>query len=143
VKASSPVAISFLPLGIASCAQMAQADTADANCEGRKNGDTYSLKPIVTFNSSSYGNNGYNNNAYGAAGYGAANGSSECQRGFFNDAIKGRQYDQNRHPQDYKDGFRAGEGARAGHDNSGYANGNSSNGDYSINRMSNSGFEVV
>jgi len=203
VKASSTVAISFVPLGIAGYAQMARADTADANCEVRKdgekmkdksgpctfgqrpgyidialkNGDTSSLKPtgsanhykgqkgikavrtsaggntqdfkweggrklIVTFNSSSYFNNGYSGNLYGAAGYGAANGSAEYQRSV-NDAIKGRQYDRDRHRQDYKDGFRAGEVARAGHNNSGHANGNSGNGNCSINRMSNDGFEVL
>lgn len=37
--------------------------------------------------------------------------SKEYKRGY-NDALKGHPFDQNRHPQDYKDGFRAGEEAR-------------------------------
>jgi len=37
--------------------------------------------------------------------------SKEYKRGY-NDALKGHAFDQNRHPQDYKDGFRAGEEAR-------------------------------
>jgi len=37
--------------------------------------------------------------------------STEYKRGY-NDALKGHSFDQNRHPQDYKDGFRAGEEAR-------------------------------
>ena len=53
---------------------------------------------IITF--SSNGNNGSEHNQ--------GNGSSEYKRGY-NDAIKDRPYDQDRHPQDYKDGYRAGE----------------------------------
>jgi hypothetical protein len=53
---------------------------------------------IITFQSR--GNNGY--------GHNQGNGSPEYKRGY-NDAVKGRPYDQNRHPQDYKDGYRAGE----------------------------------
>jgi len=37
--------------------------------------------------------------------------SKEYKRGY-NDALKGHPFDQNRHPQDYKDGYRAGEEAR-------------------------------
>lgn len=37
--------------------------------------------------------------------------SKEYKRGY-NDALKGHAFDQNRHPQDYKDGYRAGEEAR-------------------------------
>jgi hypothetical protein len=37
--------------------------------------------------------------------------SAEYKRGY-NDAMKGHAFDQNRHPQDYKDGYRAGEEAR-------------------------------
>lgn len=37
--------------------------------------------------------------------------SVEYKRGY-NDALKGHAFDQNRHPQDYKDGYRAGEEAR-------------------------------
>ncbi len=37
--------------------------------------------------------------------------SLEYKRGY-NDALKGNAFDQDRHPQDYKDGFRAGENAR-------------------------------
>ena len=75
--------------------------------------------------------------SYGGASAAAAGGtSSEYKRGY-NDAMKGHAYDQNRHPQDYKDGYRAGEEARAG------GGGHSGSSDYSINRMSNGGFEVV
>jgi len=180
----------FVVLAALSWVQVAKADSMEAACEVRKdgekqkgksgpctfgqrqgyididlrNGDTVSLSPtnqanhfkdqkgnkvvrtgtgsdrqeykweggrrvIVTFATSP---------SYGGASAGAAHGSSEYQRGY-NDAIKGRQYDQSRHPQDYKDGFRAGEEARQG--GGGY--GHSGSSDYSINRMSNGGFEVV
>ena len=185
----------FVVLAALSWVQVAKADSLEATCEVRKdgekqkgksgpctfgqrqgyididlrNGDTMSLSPtnqanhfkdqkgnkvmrtgaggntqeykweggtrvIVTFATSpSYG-------GASAAGYGAGNGSSEYQRGY-NDAMKGRQFDQNRHPQDYKDGYRAGEEAHAG--GGGNTGGHSGSSDYSINRMSNGGFEVV
>ena len=44
----------------------------------------------------------------GGSGHHPGNGSSEYKRGY-NDAVKGRPFDQDRHPQDYKDGYRAGE----------------------------------
>jgi hypothetical protein len=197
MKSTTALSAIFLAMAMSGWIHIAQADSLEANCEVRKdgdkqkgrsgpctfgqrqgyididlrNGDTMSLSPtnqanhfkdqkgnkvvrtgaggntqeykweggtrvIVTFPTSpSYG-------GASAAGYGAGNGSSEYQRGY-NDAIRGRQFDQNRHPQDYKDGFRAGEDARGGHNSSGYGNGNSGHGDYSINRMSNGGFEVV
>ena len=138
--------------------QFAEADTRQANCEVRKNGETkqgksgacsfaqrqgyididlrngdvYNLRPgnqanhyrdqkgnkvvrnelqwhagvqvggrqmiIIMF--PPHGNNGY--------GHNQGNGSQEYKRGY-NDAVKGRPYDQDRHPQDYKDGYRAGE----------------------------------
>jgi hypothetical protein len=196
MKSTATLSAIFLAMAMSSWTHIAQADSLDATCEVRKdgdkqkgksgpctfgqrqgyididlrNGDTVSLSPtnqanhfkdqkgnkvvrtgtgsnrqeykweggrhvIITFATSpSYGS--------GAAGYGAASGSSEYQRGY-NDAIKGRQFDQNRHPQDYKDGFRAGEDSRGGNNGAGYGNGNSGHGDYSINRMSNGGFEVV
>lgn len=62
--------------------------------------------------------------------------SSEYQRGY-NDALRGRAFDDYRHPQDYKDGYRAGEAAR------GRSGSGSSGGEYEINRLSNGGFEVV
>lgn len=40
------------------------------------------------------------------------NTSSEYDRGY-NDGLKGYAFDNNRHPQDYKDGFRAGENQRS------------------------------
>jgi hypothetical protein len=193
MKASTVLAASILALGVMGHSSPAKADSTEANCEFRKdgdkmkgksgpctfgqrqgyididlrNGDTVSLKPsgnadhfkdqkgikvvrtraggntqefkweggkklIVSFNA--YGSNN-GNGSYGAAGYGAANGSSEYRRGY-DDAINGRRFDQNRHPQDYKDGFRAGEDSRGGQNHSG-------NGDYSINRLSNGGLEVV
>jgi hypothetical protein len=69
-------------------------------------------------------------------GYGGGT-SSEYQRGY-NDALNGRQFDNDRHPQDYKDGYRAGEDARRGGSSS-----NTPAGGYEINRLSNGGFEVV
>jgi hypothetical protein len=90
----------------------------------------------------SYGNgyNGnYNNGGYGAASYGAGSHSSEYQRGY-SDGQRGT-WDQDRHSQEYKDGFRAGEQSRGGgHSNSGK---NSGDGEYYINRMQNGNFEVV
>jgi hypothetical protein len=195
MKATAILLFSILALGLAGYVHPAQADSTQANCEVRKdgekqkgksgpctfgqhqgsididlrNGDTCSLKPtgnadhykdqkgnkvvrtraggntqefkweggrkvVVTFNADSYGGN-----AYGTAGYGAASGSPEYQRGY-TDAANGRPFDQNRHGQDYKDGFRAGEDSRGGPANKGNDNGN---GDYRINRLSNGGFEVV
>jgi hypothetical protein len=69
--------------------------------------------------------------------------ASSPSYGGASDAMKGRAYDQNRHPQDYKDGYRAGEEARAGGGGYGNQGGHSGSSDYSINRMSNGGFEVV
>jgi hypothetical protein len=63
--------------------------------------------------------------------------SSEYRRGY-DDAWNGRQYDNDRHPQDYKDGYRAGEDARRGGSSS-----NTPAGGYEINRLSDGGFEVV
>ena len=159
MKASVVIASAILALGAAISIQLAEADSRQANCEVRKNGETkqgksgacsfaqrqgyididlrngdvYNLRPgnkanhyrdqkgnkvvrtsssdntqefkweggtrvIITF--SSHGNNGH--------GHNQGNGSPEFKRGY-NDAIKGRPYDQDRHPQDYKDGYRAGE----------------------------------
>jgi hypothetical protein len=67
--------------------------------------------------------------------------STEYKRGY-NDGLKGYAYDQNRHPQDYKDGYRTGEEARQGGGNY-YNTPGHSGSDYSINRLSNGGFEVV
>ncbi len=60
------------------------------------------------YGSSSGSNSG---NYVGGQNYGGT--SIEYKRGY-NDGLKGNEYDQNRHPQDYKDGFRAGEAARTG-----------------------------
>lgn len=159
MKASVVIASAILTLGTAISIQFAGADTLQANCEVRKNGETkqgksgacsfaqrqgyididlrngdvYNLRPgnqanhyrdqkgnkVVRTNSSgntqefkweggtrmiitfwSHGNNGH--------GHNQGNGSPEYKRGY-NDAVKGRPYDQSRHPQDYKDGYRAGE----------------------------------
>jgi len=72
-----------------------------------------------------------------AGGAYSGGGSAEYQRGY-NDALKGRRFDNDRHPQDYKDGYRAGEDARRGGTSS-----NTAAGGYEINRLSNGGFEVV
>ena len=74
--------------------------------------------------------------AQSGGGY-SGSGSSEYRRGY-NDALKGRRFDNDRHPQDYKDGYRAGEDARRGGTSS-----NTAAGGYDINRLSNGGFEVV
>lgn len=63
--------------------------------------------------------------------------SVEYKRGY-NDGLKGNQFDSYRHPQDYKDGYRAGEDARRGGSRS-----NNSAGEYDINRLSDGSFEVV
>ena len=196
MKASTVLSTALVALGATVWTHPAQADSMQASCEVRKdgekqkgksgpctfgqrqgyididlrNGDVFSLKPtgqpdhfkdqkgtkvvrtraggdtqefkweggkklVVTFDSYSNGNKGYG----AAAGYGASGGSSEYQRGY-NDATKGRGYDQDRHGQDYKDGFRAGEESQGGISNSGSTGGD---GSHSINRMSNGGFEVV
>ncbi len=193
MKSTTALSAIFLAMAMSGWIHIAQADSLEANCEVRKdgekqkgksgpctfgqrqgyididlrNGNTMSLSPtnqanhfkdqqgnkvvrtgtgsnrqefkwegskrlIVTFATSpSHGNSS------------AAGGtSSEYQRGY-NDAIKGRQYDQNRHPQDYKDGYRAGEEGRQNGGGYGNQGGHSGSSDYSINRMSNGGFEVV
>jgi hypothetical protein len=58
------------------------------------------------FGSSSSASSG---NYVGGQNYGGT--SIEYKRGY-NDGLKGNEYDQYRHPQDYKDGYRAGEAAR-------------------------------
>jgi hypothetical protein len=185
--------------GALAAAQVAKADTAEANCEVRKdgekqggksgpctfgqrqghididlrNGDTYSLSPgnkanhyhdqkgnkvvrtnstansqefrwesgkyvTVRFNASNHHSGGYNP-GYGAGAYGNGGQSSEYQRGF-KDGERGT-WDQNKHNQEYKDGYRAGEqAARGGGGNGG---GHSGDGSYYINPLSNGGFEVV
>jgi hypothetical protein len=74
----------------------------------------------------------------GQAGGTYGGGSSAEYRRGYNDAMKGRPFDNDRHPQDYKDGYRAGEDARRGGSSS-----NTPAGGYEINRLSNGGFEVV
>jgi hypothetical protein len=194
MKSTTTLSAILLAMAMSGWIHIAQADSLEATCEVRKdgekqkgksgpctfgqrqgyididlrNGDTVSLSPtnqanhfkdqkgnkvvrtgtgsdrqeykwdggkrvIVTFATSP---------SYGGSSAAAAGGTStEYKRGY-NDAMKGYAYDQNRHPQDYKDGYRAGEEARAGgaHGNQG---GHSGSSDYSINRMSNGGFEVV
>jgi len=183
--------------GALAAAQVAKADTAEANCEVRKdgekqggksgpctfgqrqgyvdidlrNGDTYSLSPgskanhyhdqkgnkvvrtsstansqefrwengkyvTVRFNASNHHTGGYNS-GYGVGAYGNGGQSSEYQRGF-KDGQRGN-WDQNKHNQEYKDGYRAGEQAAG----SGKDGGNSGDGSYYINPLNNGGFEVV
>jgi len=74
--------------------------------------------------------------AHSGGGY-SGGGSAEYRRGY-NDAYNDRQFDTDRHPQDYKDGYRAGEDARRGGSSS-----SASAGGYEINRLSNGGFEVL
>jgi hypothetical protein len=65
--------------------------------------------------------------------------NAEWQRGF-NDGLEGR-YDQDSHPQAYKDGVKAGEEAAA--KNAGGGGGGGDNGKHFINELDNGGFEVV
>ena len=79
--------------------------------------------------------------ADGGGGYGSSQGggtSIEFKRGY-NDAIKGGGFDNDRHPQDYKDGYRAGEEAK----NGGTGQQRPPKDVYAINRLSNGNFEIV
>jgi hypothetical protein len=80
------------------------------------------------------GANSYGNPAHGAGG----NHSAEYQRGY-NDGLRGN-WDQDRHTQDYKDGYRAAESAGGGKGNGGQHSGQ---GNYSINQLGDGRFEVV
>jgi hypothetical protein len=183
---------SALLFGALAGTQIASADTAQATCEVRKdgekqggksgpctfgqrqgnivldlrNGDTYSLSPgnnanhyrdqkgnkvvrtkstanaqefrwengkYVTVRFNQGGSNNYNP-GYGAAG---AQGS-EYQRGY-KDGQRGT-WDKDKHNQEYKDGYRAGEAAGGG---GGGGGDNSADGSHYINPLSNGGFEVV
>jgi hypothetical protein len=77
--------------------------------EGYQNG-YYSI-PTSERGGNRYGASSSSNsgNYVGGQNYGGT--SIEYKRGY-NDGLKGNEYDQNRHPQDYKDGYRAGESAR-------------------------------
>lgn len=159
MKVSVVAASAILAMGAVLSIPVARADTRQANCEVRKdgetkkgksgpctfgqrqgyididlrNGDVYNLRPgnqanhfrdqkgnkVVRTNSS--GNTQefkweggtrmiitFWSNGNSGSGQNHGNGNSEYRRGY-NDAVKGRPYDQDRHPQDYKDGYRAGE----------------------------------
>ena len=80
------------------------------------------------------GTNSYGNPAYGAGG----NHSAEYQRGY-NDGLRGN-WDQDRHGQDYKDGYSAAESASGGKGKGGQHSGQ---GNYSINQLGDGRFEVV
>ena len=73
----------------------------------------------------------------GQAGGPPSGASAEYRRGY-NDGLNGNRFDSYRHPQDYKDGFNAGEDARRGGSSP-----SAPSSEYDINRMSNGGFEVV
>lgn len=90
----------------------------------------------VHFNASNHHSGGYNP-AYGAGAYGGGGQSSEYQRGY-KDGQRGT-WDKDKHNQDYKDGYRAGEQASGG----GHSGGNGGDGSYYINPLSTGGFEVV
>jgi len=87
----------------------------------------------VHFNASNHQSGGYNP-GYGAGTYGNGGQSSEYQRGF-KDGQRGT-WDQNKHNQEYKDGYRAGEQAAGG-------GGEGADGSHYINPLQNGGFEVV
>jgi hypothetical protein len=88
--------------------EYSQADRV-AWAESYQNG-YYSI-PASERGGSRYGSSSGSNsgNYVGGQNYGGT--SIEYKRGY-NDGLKGSEYDQNRHPQDYKDGYRAGEAAR-------------------------------
>jgi hypothetical protein len=93
---------------------------------------------VVRFNAASHGNGGHNA-GYGAAGaYGGGAQGSEYQRGY-QDGQRGT-WDKDKHNQEYKDGYRAGEQAAG---NGGGGGDNSADGSYYINPLSNGGLEVV
>ena len=181
----------------------ARADTADATCEMRKdgntqqgksgpctfgqrqgyitvdlrNGDTVSLSPAgganqfrddsgnkvtrtlsssrtqefkwqggkkltVTFQGSGGEGGGYSAPATGASGMSAQRENAEWQRGF-NDGLEGR-YDQNNHPQPYKDGVAAGEdAARQNRSGGGGGGGGGGNQDFVTNDLDDGAFEVA
>ena len=190
----------FAALSGGTLIQAAHADTAEANCEVRKdgdkqkgksgpctfgqrqgyididlkNGDTISLSPVgngpgkykdqngnkvtrtsatasgmdfhwengkkltVTYDSSG-GNRGYGAPAATASGMSTQRENSEWQRGF-NDGLENR-YEQNSHPQAYKDGVTAGE--EAARKNSSGGGGGGGGGNYFVNELDNGGFEIV
>jgi hypothetical protein len=88
----------------------------------------------VHFNASNHHSGGYNP-GYGAGAYGNGGQSSEYQRGY-KDGQRGT-WDQNKHNQEYKDGYRAGEQAAAS------GGGHGSDGSYYVNPLNDGGFEVV
>jgi len=90
----------------------------------------------VRFNASNHHSGGYNP-GYGAGAYGNGGQSSEYQRGY-KDGQRGT-WDQNKHNQEYKDGYRAGEQAAGG----GNGGGDGADGSHYINPLQNGGFEVV
>jgi hypothetical protein len=145
MKASSAIAISLLALGVASYAQRAQADTTDANCEVRKDGEKMKGKsgPCMFGQRQGYIDVDLKNgDRFSLKPTGSANHYKD-QKG-----IKVVRTHAGGNTQEFK--WEGGKklivtfsSSSYGHDNSGYGNGNSGNGDYSINRMSNGGFEVV
>jgi hypothetical protein len=94
----------------------------------------------VHFNASNHHTGGYNPGyGAGAGAYGNSGQGSEYQRGY-KDGQRGT-WDQNKHNQEYKDGYRAGEQAAGG--GNGGGNNNSGDGSYYVNPLNNGGFEVV
>jgi hypothetical protein len=85
------------------------------------------------------GNRDYAAPAATASGMAPHRENAEWQRGF-NDGLAGR-YDQDRHPQPYKDGVAAGEEAARKNAHSGGGGGDS--GDYFVNELDHGGFEIV
>ena len=194
MKTSTLLSMSLLAIGLAAGRSPVRADSFDASCEVRKdgdkqkgksgpcsfsqrqgyididlkNGDTISLSPAgnagrykdqhgnkvtrssagatgmslrwdngkhinVTWGGGSYGGSSYgspgNNNSHGNRG-------SEYQRGY-GDGLRG-DWDRDKHNQEYKDGYAAGEAARGSRHSS-----NSGNRDYGFNQLDNGQFEIV
>ena len=111
MKASSVLAIASLALGVTSYTHTAKADSTDANCEVRKDGDTLSLKPT-----------------------GSANHYKD-QKG--NKVVR---TSAGGNTQEFK--WEGGRKLTVTFNSGSYGNRNY-NGNYSINRLSNGGFEVV
>jgi hypothetical protein len=182
-----------LAMALSAFTGVSRADTVEANCEVRKDGDTQKgrsgpctfsqrqgfislnlkngesifLSPAGGANQYRDDNNGhkvtrtstgqdmsfkweggkrinvtlYNNGSRGNASYGAAatGNGSEYDRGY-SDGMR-NTWDREKHNQDYKNGYAAGEAARAG----GGKHGNHSSGGqgYGVNRLGNGQFEIV
>lgn len=204
MKTSEILPAGLLVIGLATGTGVVRADSTDATCEVRKdgekqkgksgpcsfsqrqghieidlkNGDSINLSPAgganhyrdqhgnkvtrasagttgmslkwdngkhvnVTWRGGSYGGPSYNspgnNHSYGSG----SNRGSEYQRGYY-DGQRG-DWDRDKHNQDYKDGYAAGEAARgnSGGLRGGNQSGHSGSRNYGVNPLDNGHFEIV